>query len=236
MGENKGKPARAVRVLLVEDDRSSAMVVEQHLRAMASVKCQLDTACTLEQALERLSRERFDLIIADLHLPDSPAEQTIERLVEQSELPIIALTIDESVELRERALKSGAYDYLTKGQLGAGALERPVRLAALQAYTFHSLRESEARMKESEERFRKLTELSSDWYWEQDAEFRITFMSRWLGQKSGLDAHAYLGRRRWDQPALNLSEEDWARHRAQLERHEPFRDFEMQRLTAESEA
>ncbi|MGQ0651367.1 MAG: EAL domain-containing protein [Betaproteobacteria bacterium] len=223
--------AHTVRVLLVEDERSSAMVVEQHLRAMASVQCQLDTVRTLDQALERLSRERFDLIIADLHLPDSPAEETVERLARRCELPIIALTIDESVELRERALRSGAYDYLTKGQLGAGALERPVRLAALQAYTFRSLRESEARLKESEERFRKLTELSSDFYWEQDAEARITFMSRWLGQKSGLDAHAYLGRRPWDQPALNLTEADWARHRAQLERHEPFRDFELHRQT-----
>src|SRR5436189_2409230 len=81
-------------------------------------------------------------------------------------------------------------------------------------------------------RFRKLTELSADWYWEQDAEFRLTFMSKWLAERTGLDASAYLGRRRWDQPALNLGESDWARHRAQLERHEPFRDFEMQRPAA----
>ncbi len=100
-----------------------------------------------------------------------------------------------------------------------------MRLAALHARTLDSLRRSE-------ERFRKLTELSSDWYWEQDAKFRLTFMSKWLAEKTGLDASAYLGRRRWDQPALNLGESDWARHRAQLERHEPFRDFEMQRPAA----
>src|ERR671931_200215 len=84
-------------------------------------------------------------------------------------------------------------------------------------------------LRRSEERFRSLTALSSDWYWEQDAEFRLTFMSTLLGEKTGLDVASYLGRRRWDHPALNLSEADWARHRAQLERHEPFRDFEMQR-------
>ena len=48
-------------------------------------------------------------------------------------------------------------------------------------------------------------------------------------RKTGLDMSPYLGRRRWDQPALNLSAADWARHRAQLERHEPFRDFELER-------
>src|SRR5437867_8131468 len=78
-------------------------------------------------------------------------------------------------------------------------------------------------------RFRRLTQLSSDWYWEQDAEFRLTFMSSYIDERTGLDAAAYLGRKRWDQPALNLTEADWERHRAQLERHEPFHDFEMQR-------
>jgi PAS domain S-box-containing protein len=54
-------------------------------------------------------------------------------------------------------------------------------------------------------------------------------MSRRMSEKTGLDPSAYIGRKRWDQPALNLTDEDWARHRATLERHEPFRDFEMQR-------
>ena len=88
---------------------------------------------------------------------------------------------------------------------------------------------AEGALKASEERFRSLAALSSDWYWEQDAEFRLTFMSSTLGEKTGLHATAYLGRRRWEQPALNLTEEDWTAHRAQLERHEPFRDFEMER-------
>src|SRR2546428_12207156 len=82
-------------------------------------------------------------------------------------------------------------------------------------------------------RFRRLTQLSSDWYWEQDAEFRLTFMSSYVGDKSGLDASIYLGRKRWEQPALNLTEADWERHRAQLERREPFRDFEIQRAASD---
>jgi PAS domain S-box-containing protein len=90
---------------------------------------------------------------------------------------------------------------------------------------------AEAALRESESRFRSLTQLSSDWYWEQDAQFGLTFMSGRMGERTGLDAAAYLGRKRWDTPALNLSEADWATHRAQLERHEPFRNFEMQRPT-----
>ncbi|HSU77201.1 MAG TPA: PAS domain S-box protein, partial [Burkholderiales bacterium] len=210
-----------VRVLLIEDDSASAIIVQAQLGAIASVKCDVEVVHTLRDALARLAQQPFDLVITDLHLPDSKAEDTVATLVRSCRQPVIALTVDASPELRAQVVASGAYDFLLKGYL-AGALERPVRLAALHARTLESLRRSE-------ERFRSLTALSSDWYWEQDAEFRLTFMSQLLGEKTGLDAAAYLGRRRWDHPALNLSEADWARHRAQLQRHEPFRDFEMQR-------
>ena len=94
-------------------------------------------------------------------------------------------------------------------------------------------KEAERALRESEARFRSLTQLSSDWYWEQDAGFGLKFMSGRMAERTGLDAGAFIGRKRWEQPALNLTEEDWARHRAQLERHEPFHDFEMQRPAAE---
>jgi diguanylate cyclase (GGDEF)-like protein/PAS domain S-box-containing protein len=77
-----------------------------------------------------------------------------------------------------------------------------------------------------------LTELLSDWYWEQDDQFRFTFVSSGLGEKTGLDAASYLGRKRWEHPALNLTEADWDRHRAQLERHQPFRDLEIALVAA----
>lgn len=85
------------------------------------------------------------------------------------------------------------------------------------------------RRKASEERFRALTALSSDWYWEQDTDFRLTLMSSDMMERTGFATADYLGRTRWDRPALNLTEDDWARHRALLERHEPFRDLEMRR-------
>ncbi len=80
----------------------------------------------------------------------------------------------------------------------------------------------------SEFGFRGFSELSGDWYWEQDAQFQLTFMSSRLGETPGVDLAAYLGLKRWDQPALNLTQADWDRHRAQVERHEPYRDFEIQ--------
>src|SRR5712664_4186650 len=72
----------------------------------------------------------------------------------------------------------------------------------------------------------------ADWYWEQDDQLRLTYLSSRTSEKTALDLaldlSPYLGHKRCDQPALNLTPEDWDRHRGQLERHEPFRDFELQ--------
>ena len=83
----------------------------------------------------------------------------------------------------------------------------------------------------SEERFRHLTQLSSDWYWEQDEHFRFTFVSS-AAHDHALSPQTLIGKHRWDFPAANLTEEDWRRHRAQLERHEPFRNLVAERRDA----
>ena len=101
----------------------------------------------------------------------------------------------------------------------------------LQIGHFMARAQAEADLRQSEARFRSLTGLSSDWYWEQDEEFRLTFMSSRFVERTGIDPTPYIGRMRWDEPAPNLTESDWARHKAQLERHEPFFDFEMERVS-----
>ena len=73
----------------------------------------------------------------------------------------------------------------------------------------------------------RFTALSGDWFWVQDGRLRMTYLSSRLGDNPGLDLAAYLGAKRWDQPALNLTQADWDRHKAQIERREAFKDFEV---------
>jgi len=94
-------------------------------------------------------------------------------------------------------------------------------------------KQAEARLQESEARFRSLTDLSSDWYWETDEQFRFTHFAGYREGKSVITRQASIGKTRWELGALNLTEEDWAAHRRVLEAHQPFRDLEMQRLDAE---
>ena len=83
-------------------------------------------------------------------------------------------------------------------------------------------------LQDSEARFRSLTELSADWYWEQDDAFRFTRFVR-SARSTRPTVDEPLGRTRWDMPALNLSEPEWEQHRAILRAHEPFYEFEMLR-------
>ena len=94
-------------------------------------------------------------------------------------------------------------------------------------------KEALERLQDSEARFRSLTELSSDWYWEQDENFRFVRVDGNLDTSRALPAPAYIGRTRWDSGAQGVSPEVWAAHRKQLEAHEVFHDFEMQRLRSD---
>jgi diguanylate cyclase (GGDEF)-like protein/PAS domain S-box-containing protein len=92
--------------------------------------------------------------------------------------------------------------------------------------------EAESAVREGEQRFRSLTDLSSDWYWEQDAEFRFTRLEG--RQVTGGDdrlRERLLGKRRWE-TGLGI-EGGWDAHRATLEARQPFYDLLMWRTMAD---
>ncbi|MBI2312658.1 MAG: EAL domain-containing protein [Betaproteobacteria bacterium] len=83
---------------------------------------------------------------------------------------------------------------------------------------------------DSERRFRQLTGLSSDWYWELDEEFRISKLTAGPHAREWIDHGVGLGKRRWELPYLVATEARWAEHKATLAAHRPFRDFELKRV------
>ena len=90
-------------------------------------------------------------------------------------------------------------------------------------------RQSQRRLRDSEARFRNLLMLSSDWFWEQDREFRFVDISVGVSRETGIETTRHIGKTRWEILELALSEADWRAHRQQLEAHLPFRDFVMRR-------
>lgn len=95
-----------------------------------NVQLDITWVSTLQQALERLRVPSIDLILLDLMLPDSPAQETIERI--RQEVPVVPVVVWTSVdnpEFASRAIQAGAQDYLPKGRLDPDLLARTCRYA-----------------------------------------------------------------------------------------------------------
>jgi len=104
--------------------------------------------------------------------------------------------------------------------------ERETGLARQQAILdakIRSNRDTEERLRFSDERLRDFAVMSSDWLWEQDADLRFTA----IGFEAPNDARdgKYLGKRRWEMQDTSQAPEHWAQHQREVMNHRPFRDF-----------
>src|SRR5207302_1383574 len=113
-----GRPKQVARILLVEDDESFSVLVRAYLRAMAaddkpplatlpyySSVPKLDAVGTLAAAREQLAARHYDLLLLDLHLPDSSGIDTLRAIRGEGERLIIVMTADEDPELPKKALE-----------------------------------------------------------------------------------------------------------------------------------
>ncbi|CDH44563.1 Phosphate regulon transcriptional regulatory protein PhoB [Candidatus Contendobacter odensis Run_B_J11] len=102
----------ARHLLLVEDDREIAALVELHLR---DIYCTADITGSGQDALTRYARCRYDLVILDLMLPDLDGLTVCQRLRAGGDyVPILMLTAKSSELDRVLGLELGADDYLVK--------------------------------------------------------------------------------------------------------------------------
>ena len=93
-------------------------------------------------------------------------------------------------------------------------------------------RRAEQALRESEERFRALVSLSTDWYWEQDADYRLVRFEGCHNLLRDDPARAVIGHRLWELPRMLLDDARWDEHRAKLDAREVFREFEYTYLSA----
>jgi diguanylate cyclase (GGDEF)-like protein/PAS domain S-box-containing protein len=86
-------------------------------------------------------------------------------------------------------------------------------------------KEAEERLRQSESRFRSLLALSSDWYWEQDAELKFTEVAGMDPQRNRLGVGQFLGHTGFTQGQIPVGEADLARYRQLTAARQPFRDL-----------
>lgn len=119
-----------IRVLLIEDDEGDFILIREHLSEEKRVAFRLERVDRLSTAIELLGRSQFDIVLLDLGLPDSSGPETFDRLHEAcQDTPVIILTGLDDEELAVEKMKSGAQDYMVKGEISGRLLTRAIRYA-----------------------------------------------------------------------------------------------------------
>ena len=164
-------------ILIVDDQASNVSLLGQML-AEAGYTRVTSTMNPVEVcALHR--KNRYDLILLDLQMPEMDGFQVMEGLKTNNAdayLPVLVITAQPGHKLR--ALQAGAKDFISKPfdlievkTRIHNMLEVRLLYKKLKNYSTEleqTVLERTAELRESEARFRSLTELASDWYWEQD--------------------------------------------------------------------
>ncbi|MCW4460203.1 response regulator [Sphingomonas sp. BT-65] len=104
-----------MNILFIEDDPMNRRVVRDMLDVAGASMAEAEHA---EEGLRRIEVEDFDVILVDLRMPGMDGIEAIERIRARedakAELPIIVVTADTAIDLRERCLTAGADEVLFK--------------------------------------------------------------------------------------------------------------------------
>jgi PAS domain S-box-containing protein len=228
-------------ILIVDDREANVKLLEQMLREAGYRRVVSTMDPHVVCALHR--DNHYDLILLDLQMPGMDGFQVMEGLKEiktDSYLPVLVITAQPAHKLR--ALQSGAKDFISKPFDMVEVKTRihnmlEVRLLYMKLEHYNqelelTVLKRTAELRDSEARFRRLAELSSDWYWEQDEHGRFTKIFGPVLEMLGIRVDETLGKRREDYGAVwNATERE--RLDAQLTARKPFLDFVYSRTNPE---
>lgn len=152
---------RDARVLLCEDEPVDAQRVRRSLCSDPGSRLELVHETTLGGGLARLAAHDIDVVLLDLHLPDSDGVDTVRRLRERDPaVPLVVFTVAADDQTALEALAAGAQDYLVKEEIGAPLLRRSIRYAIERRRIAEENRRLEQRLREVE-KFESLGTLSA---------------------------------------------------------------------------
>jgi PAS domain S-box-containing protein len=185
-------------ILIVDDQETNIMLLEQMLAnaGYTRVTSTMDpfAVCALHQ------EHHYDLILLDLQMPGMDGFEVLEGLkVIESDgyVPVLVITAQPGHKLR--ALQAGAKDFISKpfelvevetrirNMLEVRLLHR--QLNRINQHLEQTVLERTAQLRVSEARFQRFAELSTDWYWEQDADGKLCNWHGPVTDMVGIDAN-----------------------------------------------
>lgn len=228
------------KILVVDDQESNVLLLVQLLEesGYTSVSSTRDSreVCALYR------KHQYDLILLDLQMPGMDGFEVMEGLKANDDgyLPVLVITAQPGHKLR--ALQAGAKDFISKpfdlvevktrifNMLEVRMLYK--RLREANAGLERAVEERTAELRESEARYRSLTELASDWYWEQDENMNFTKVSGPVLEMLGIKVDTIEGK---SEPDTDVQWNEAERKKLQdiIAARQPFLDFVFNRVNAD---
>ncbi|TVR80515.1 MAG: response regulator [Chitinophagaceae bacterium] len=159
---------KEIKILLIEDSREYArLMIELLNESSLSGFFEITNCIYLADGIETLKKEKFDLIVLDLNLPDSVGFDAIRKINElELNLPIIIQTGYEDPEEGISGFQTGVQDYLVKGEYDGNLLAKSIRYAIERHNLQKELQNYAARLKKSEEKLLDAQEIAKIGNWE----------------------------------------------------------------------
>lgn len=100
------------RILIVDDEKD---VLEAVSHSLGRRGYNVAIAQSAEEGLEKVKRERFDIVLMDLRLPDMDGMEALRKIKKiDSEIEVIMITAFASIDTAIESMKEGAYEYVEK--------------------------------------------------------------------------------------------------------------------------
>jgi two-component system, cell cycle response regulator len=116
-----------ITVLLIEDDQADIELFRECLLNNRRAEIDIIYANCISSAIDLLDNRSIDLVLTDLNLSDSQGIGTLTRIIEDKpEIPVVVLSGLDNENIAIEAVKSGAQDYLIKGQIDSDRLMRSI--------------------------------------------------------------------------------------------------------------
>ena len=148
--------SKAVRILLVEDSTSDALLLQESLGETRSGEFDFTRVESWAEAVRCLREKQFEVLLLDLSLPDITGRDTFLRArAEAPHLPIVVLTAEANEALGLEAVRHGVQDYLFKAQTYGRQTARALRYAIERKQVEDALKRTEDALRESEQRLRQ---------------------------------------------------------------------------------
>jgi len=176
-----------VKVLLVEDDDLDEIAVRRALKQGVD-DLSVISAQNCASAMENLaSHDNIECVFLDYRLPDGDGLYLIQQIRKQYEfLPLVVLTGQEDHQVAVDLMKAGAIDYLSKDSISPDHLSQCLH-RAIRVYRAEKEAEAaNARLRESEERYRLILEGSNEGIWDWNVASQMVYCNDRLLEMMGL--------------------------------------------------